>query len=85
MGFRLKKKQTKEALPEPPNSQQLASMSADDLYLFLETLLMESQYRLTQYRSAGKEDRLAHLEWLRSAILSASIGARALESKTLAS
>lgn len=84
MGFRLKK--TKAAAPpEPPTHQQLAALSADDLYILVESSLMDAQYRLTQYRTSSAEDKSAHLQWLRSNVRSADAGLRTLQSKLLSS
>lgn len=83
MGLRLKKRAP--APPEPPLSSTLMAFSLEDLYLLVESSLMNAQQRMTQYRTAGREDKLAHLEWLRSDLLHASTGARVLESKILSS
>lgn len=83
MGLRLRKKDPTP--PEPPTSSVLEAFSPEDLYLLVESSLMNAQQRMTQYRTASREDKRAHLEWLRSDLLHASTGARVLESKILSS
>lgn len=72
MGLRLKRR--KETPPEIPIPEKLAALSTDDVYLMIESALMEAQYRLSQYRTSSLADKIAHLEWMRTSLGAAQIG-----------
>lgn len=73
MGLRLKRK---EPMPTaPPSNERLARMSDDDLYLMLESALMNAQQRCSDYRSTPRDSRGAILAWLQTEVAIAAVAA----------
>lgn len=80
MGLLKRKTVEEETVVSPTRLQGLAN---DDVYLFLETTLMDSQQKLSEYRRAMPEDKVALLKWLESSVSSAAIGVQELLSRNL--
>lgn len=75
----LKKKVTD---PTPVEPTKLRRMQTDDVYLALETSLMESQYALSQYRKmAVPADKDRALAWLHAEIQTSELACRELISR----
>lgn len=78
MGLLKRKSAEEEKIVSPT---RLQGMSNDDVYLFLETTLMNAQQQLSDYRRAMPEDKLALLKWLESSVLSAEVGVQEMLSR----
>lgn len=77
MGF-LKRKVTEPVAVAPT---KLKSMPAEDVYLLIESNLMEAQYTLTQYRQADEDMKGAILNWMSVSLETASLGCQELSSR----
>jgi hypothetical protein len=78
MGLLKRKSDEEEKVVSPT---RLQVMSNDDVYLFLETTLMNAQQQLSDYRRAMPEDKLALLKWLESSVSSAEVGVQEMLSR----
>jgi hypothetical protein len=78
MGLIGRKKTPESVIPSP---SKLVGMQRDDLYLLIETSLMEAQMNLARVRSAPEEDKTPLLQWLESDIRTAMLGTLEYESR----
>ena len=77
MGF-LKRKVTDPVAIEPT---KLKNMPSEDVYLLIESNLMEAQYSLTQYRQGDADTKGAILNWLSVSLETADLGCKELSSR----
>lgn len=74
----LKRKVTEPTAIEPT---KLKGMPSEDVYLLIESNLMEAQYTLTQYRQGDDAVRGAILNWMKVSLDTASLGCQELSSR----
>ena len=74
----LKRKITEPTAVEPT---KLKVMPSEDVYLLIESNLMEAQYTLTQYRQSDDAVRGAILNWMKVSLDTASLGCQELSSR----
>lgn len=77
MGF-LKRKVTDPVAIEPT---KLKNMPSEDVYLLIESNLMEAQYALSQYRKTDDAVKGAALTWMSVSLETASLGCQELTSR----
>lgn len=74
----LKRKVTEPTSVEPT---KLKGMTSEDVYLLIESNLMEAQYSISEYRKSDPEVKGAILSWMRTSLESASLGCQELISR----
>lgn len=77
MAFLKRKRVTSPASPAGPGLARLHTMGSDDLYLLVETSLMNAQQRLAEHRH-GHADRL---DMLVSELDTASLGVTEMQAR----
>lgn len=71
MGLRVKRK---APTPIPlTDAKRLTNLSDGDVFLLLETSLMNAQQRLSEYQVAPRDARGAALAWLHNELVGASV------------
>ena len=79
MGLLSRKK--KETPNEPPTLTKLAKMPTEDIYLLMETSLMEAQQYLSKFRSSDEETRGAILAWVQTKVSTLNVGCQELSNR----
>jgi hypothetical protein len=64
--------------PAPPEETKLAKMPTEDIYLLMETSLMEAQNYLSKFRGSDEETRGALIAWVQSGVAIMDIGCKEL-------
>lgn len=67
--------------PTPVEPTKLKNMATDDVYLIIESNLMEAQYALSEYRKSEPAVKGAILQWIRVSLESSSLGCQELISR----
>lgn len=80
MGLRLKKAEP-EIAKGAPTPNKLSGMLSDDLYLFVESVLMDAQQRLSHFRTAPPTDKQALLTWLSHDLSHAAMGVEEMRNR----